>query len=327
MVTSSCSSNQKASSSGGFTLVEILVAVSIATILLGILLSVIGQTSTIWRLSSEKIEAFQGARTAFDLLTRNLSQATLNTYLDYDSNTAPTRYLRKSELAFTCGPAGTNGFPGAANTGQAVFFQVPLGYSTNTNNAGLTDLLNTCGYYIDFTKNTDLPPHVSAASNPYRYRLMQILVPAENDKIYTSDSLPTGWFSDFSSQSTIAADNVILLILRPQDPGASSPDITDNYTYDSWKNATDTIPQPITANQLPPVIQVTMVAIAEISAKHLEKGSTEPSVITTALKDKFQITSDYQKNLDQLESYLSAHKIQYRVFTSLVPIRESKWSK
>ncbi|XHR31183.1 MAG: Verru_Chthon cassette protein C [Chthoniobacteraceae bacterium] len=317
--------------SRGFSLLEVMVAMGVFSLLLAILLSVIRQTSTVWKRSSEKIEAFQGARIGFDLLTRNLSQATLNTYLDYDSTTAPTRYLRKSELAFVCAPAGTSSFPGTANTGQAVFFQAPLGYSAVTDNAPLTSLLNPCGYYISFSTNTDIPAHVltsSAASNPSRYRLMQLLVPAESNAIYSSGSNSMDWFLNNTSKATIVADNVILLVLRPQDPGSTAADITTNYTYNTETNAADN-PQPVTANQLPPVIQVTMVAIDENSAKRLENGSSQPVAIQSALAGKFQISSDsaFQKDLADLEAALVKSKIEYRVFSSAVPIRESKWSK
>ncbi len=317
----------------GFSLLEVMVAMGVFSLLLAILLSVIRQTSTVWKRSSEKIEAFQSARIGFDLLTRNLSQATLNTYLDYDSSTAPTRYLRKSELAFVCGPAGTGPFPGTANTGQAVFFQAPLGYSAVTANAPLTSLLNTCGYYISFSTNTDIPAHVLnsanlTAVNPSRYRLMQLLVPTESNGIYSGGTNSTDWFTNNSGKATIAADNVILLILRPQDPSSTPSDITTDYTYNTETNAASN-PQPITANQLPPVIQVTMVAIDETSAKRLESGSSQPAAIQSALAGKFQTSSDtaFKKDLSDLETALIKSNIEYRVFSSAVPIRESKWSK
>ena len=104
-----------------FTLVEILVSLGVLAILLLISAEVIGTVQTTWTSTNARVSQFREARTAFDIITRNLSQATLNTYLDYDNNyltaadpaaattTAPTRYERKSDLRFVCGPAGTGG--------------------------------------------------------------------------------------------------------------------------------------------------------------------------------------------------------------------------
>src|SRR5471030_3102628 len=71
----------------GFTLVEILVAAVITVVLVGILLQITTLASKTVTLSTQKLSAFASARTAFDTITKNLSQATLNTYLDYyDAN-------------------------------------------------------------------------------------------------------------------------------------------------------------------------------------------------------------------------------------------------
>ena len=311
-----------------FTLIEMLTAVTIGVLIVVILLGMIGQVSGIYRRSTGKIEAFQSARVGFDLMVRNLSQATLNTYLDYDNDAAPTTYLRKSELRFVIAASGSEETPGTANTGEAVFFQAPLHYVVDTADYGGTDsLLNACGYYVSFTTNSTLPPHVSSLSNPYRYRLMQMLVPAESNTVYASGGT-TSWFTGSAplADVTPVADNVIALLIRPQDPASTPPDVTPDYTDDTLLDATNS-PQPATANQLPPVLQVTLVAIDEASAKRLENGSTPPAAITSAMNGKFQTVADYQADLDALQTALTAAHIQYRVFSSTVPLRESKWTK
>jgi len=311
---------------GAFTLIEMLVSTAIVVVLLVLMISVVVQASAVWQRSSGTVEAFQSARLAYDVITRNLSQATLNTYLDYDSASAPTRYLRKSELALQSGPAGTGGLPGTPGTGQAFFFQAPLGYTTNaTNYGGLEGLLSTCGYFVSFTTNNSIPAHVSPTENPFRYRLMQILVPTENNDIYKGNS-GTAWFSAYTNTVRPVADNIIALIIRPQDPAATPPDIGTNYSYDTRKDAL-TSPQPNTAHQLPPVMQVTMVAIEEAAARRMEAGTSEPAVIAGALSGKFQMPSAYQSDLEALEARLNEARIPYRVFSSAVPIRESKWTK
>jgi uncharacterized protein (TIGR02599 family) len=310
-----------------FTILEILVATTILAILLVLLLSTISAVSTTWRRSTEKIQSFQGAQLAFDSITHNLSQATLNTYLDYDNATSPQRYLRKSELMFISDAAGSNAMPGATNTGQAIFFQAFLGYSTNVNYSGLESLLNPCGYFVSFTTNNAIPAHVTGGNNPYRYRLMQLLVPSETNGIYQGSYGSTGWFTSYTNEAKPVADNVIALIVRPQDPGTSAAGAPNNaYAYNSTLNAMNN-PQPVTANQLPPVVQVTIVAIDESSAKRLENGASQPAAITTALGNRFTDPASYQTDLDALTGSLNSNRINYRVFSSAVPIRESKWTK
>ncbi|XHR30932.1 MAG: hypothetical protein ACFUZC_10275 [Chthoniobacteraceae bacterium] len=313
----------------GFSLLELLTAMMVFSLIMLMLFSVIGQTSKAWQITSSKIDAYQGARVAFDMLTRNLSQATLNTYLDYDDPATPTRYLRKSELAFVTGQSGTAGLPGTPGTGQAVFFQAPTTYTTNTKAyGGMDGLLNACGYYVSFTANTTIPPHISAAkqgTSHYRYRLMQLMVAAENNKVYTSSGSNT-WFTATTDAPHPVTDNVIALIIRAQDPSAAQPDLSANYTYDSQLNAT-AVPQPLTAAQLPPVLQVTMVAIDESCAKRIENGSDQPAIIETALAGKFQIVSQYDIDLKNLEAALLASHMQYRILFATVPLRESKWTK
>lgn len=305
---------------GGFTLIELLVATAVLLTILLVLFSVITQTSSIWKRSTNKIEAFQGARAGFDLVTRSLSQATLNTYIDYDNATNPGGYLRKSELKFFVGQNGANGMPGTAGTGQGVFFQAPLNHTLSAASySGLDSLLNTCGFYVSYTTNSGLPTHVPGNKNPYRYRLMQMLVPVEKNQIYTASG--RDWFSTNTNYAATVADNVIALIVRAQDPSATTPDISSDYSYDSTLNSTNN-PQPTTANQLPPVLQITMVAIDEASAARID-----PSVVTTALTGKFGTTTNYDSDISQLESDLLKAGYDCRIFVSAVPIRESKWTK
>lgn len=312
-----------------FSLVELMVAVAVLAVMLGILFSVLSSASSLWRGTNDRIEAFQGARAAFDLIGRNLSRATLNTYFDYDNPNDPRRYLRQSELKFLAGPAG-GALPGTVSSGQAVFFQFPGSYTTNpAAYGGLKDLLNTCGYYVSYTTNTTIPGHVTNAANPFRFRLMQLLAPAEATSVYHPVAGGGNkWFADLSHHALPVADNIIALVVRLQDPAASPADVTDNYQYDSVQGATND-PQPVTANQLPPLAQITLVAIDEPSAKRLENGSTPPAAITAALAGKFQTQTEaaFSEDLAGLKEALSAAHINFRVFSTSVSLAESKWSR
>ena len=307
----------------GATILELLLGAAVLAMLLAMMLSVLAHASSIWQRASDSAEAFQSARLAFELMTRSIGQATLNTYLDYDDPSNPSRYLRKSELAFACGPAGTGSMPGTPGTGQAVFFQAPLSLTSKSDHESLDGLLNTCGFFVSYTTNSAIPQHVKAGSNPRRYRLMQTLVPAEDNSIYKSKT-GDSWFSAFTNNAYPLADNIVALVLSPQDPASSPPDLTGNYTYSTRDN---TVPQPDNAHQLPPAIKVTMVAIAETAANRLSSGDQEPAAISSSLTGKFSDPANYASDLAQLEKSLSGANITYRVFTSTVPIRESKWTK
>lgn len=320
-------SNARPAGRAGFTLVELLVAMAIVMVLVVGILSVLSQVSASWQRASDKVDSFQNARLAFDLLSANLSRATLNTYIDYDDPQRPTRYRRVSDLAFFIGPAGKGGVPGASGTGQAVFFQLPAGYTANHQNFGkLRSLLNTCGYFVEFGQNSAIPNHVRNTSNPWRFRLMQVLEPAEENAIYDSfDS--RNWITQIRTPAVPIADNVIALIIRAQDPGAIPPDLSSDYTYDSRSGA-ETTPQPVTAHQLPPVLLVTMIVLDEKSARRIEDGSSEPAVITKALSGKFTSQSEeqFKRDLRDVEDALKEARLNYRVYSTSISLKESKWS-
>jgi len=315
----------------GFTLLEILVASAVLALLVLGLVSVTGQSGQAVRAATGKIEASQSARAGFDLLARNLGQATLNTYWRADNPDSPRRYLRSSDLHFVIQQAGVNGigFPG---TGQAVFFQAPLGYTGDAASyGGLPSLLNTVGYYVDF-RPEDLPPLPNAPAPRWRFRLMQMLAPAERMKAFASrdggDSF--GWFSPgvYNDYVQPVADNVIALVLRASRPtGEDIPGLGGKFAYDSRLDANAT-PQPVTAHQMPSAVEVAMVSIAEESANRLAGGgSSPPAVIVSALQGLFQNTASIDDDLGELDKRLSAAGIRFRTYRTSVPILESRWSE
>jgi len=313
------------SSRAGFTILEVMVASVVFVLLLGLLMSTISQTSTVTRRATEKVSAFQGARSAFELLTSKLSQATMNSYWDYDSPTTPTKYIRKSELHFVVGPAGQTPLPGTSGTGQAVFFQAPGGVGDATY-GGMENLLNAHGYYIQYIKEEELSFRTSAPKK-FRYRLMQAIVDTEDLQVYSSNET-TGkdWIKDYNS--AVLAENIVYMAIWPRKTASedsTGATLTSNFSYNS-RNGASNSPQPETANQLPPTLQVTMVAIDETSAARFCTTSTPPTQITGALAELFQVsnTTDFDADLDKLTTSLAQNNIQFRVFTSIVPMRESK---
>jgi uncharacterized protein (TIGR02599 family) len=323
----------------GFTLIEMLTGIVVAAILVGMMLTMTSLVSTTVRTADNKMDAFQSAQAGFDLMTQKLSDATLNTYYDYDVPAAPKTYIRRSDLHFFIAQnASLNAiFPAAnADSGQSVFFQVPAGYSNNAAYANTQGLLNACGYFVQFGTDQNYWPSIFAGGNAhYRYRLMQTIQSTELNGIFTDAEGTTpetspAWISSLSAGALPVAENVIALIIWPrrsptEDASTGATPISSDYQYNSRQG----LPTPavqIQSEQLPPILQLTMVAIDANSAARLENGSTPPAVIQQALAGKFTATANYNTDMTQMETMLTAAKIRYEVLTSSITLRESKWS-
>ncbi|XHR30631.1 MAG: prepilin-type N-terminal cleavage/methylation domain-containing protein [Chthoniobacteraceae bacterium] len=309
----------------GFTILEVLVATTVLTLLLAIMLAVMNQTSSTVMCASAKIDAFATARSTFDIIVGKLSQATLNTYWDYDDPSLPRHYLRKSDLQFLT-RANTQ-YPGY---GQEIFFQVPESYSSNANYQGTEGILNACGYFVRYSNDDNFRPGV-VNNKRWRYRLMEAIQPTEEMQVFRlAANDDTAWATNISMTNAIPlCENVIALIVWPRlSAGAdvTGTQLTSNYQYDSQKNA-NSYPQPITANQLPPTVQVTLVVIDDASAVRLDTHSdTPPQVIYNALQNKFTDVTKYQQDLSSLASILTTHRIKYQIRNISVVLQESKWS-
>jgi uncharacterized protein (TIGR02599 family) len=345
----------------GFTLVEVLASLAVLSVMVTILTGLLGQTMSTWQFTTSKAEEFRGARAAFDSMTRRLSQATLNTYWDYDSPTAPTKYLRQSDLRFLACSTRTleaSPLPAVARPTHGVFFQAPLGYVNTTDFEGLTNLLNTWGYFVEFNSDQNFrPPFLTPAEAPirHRYRLMELMEPSNELSIYkfgagkTWIENPLNFVGDPSakpplpSKTHVLAENVVALILLPklatkEDPSGIA--LAPNYTYDS--TTTNTNPALNTKNQLPPLVQVTLIAIDEKSAARLTPSSFNGGTPPVDLLDpaRFAAAVDYEEDLAETKARLEGkdlvsstgqslanRPLNYRIFTTHVSLRAAKWSR
>lgn len=196
--------------SRAFTLVELLLSMTILSVLMVVVVNVIGVVQQQWTRANSKVTAFREARMAFDLITRNVSQATLNAYWTTIDNPLPndaagqarfqsTNYIRKSELQFVSGPttgllAGATGQPNLY-PGHAVFFQAPLGVTRLVAGAGgaivntenMVNLLCARGYFVSWGDDQGFRPAflpANVVSPRFRYRLMEYSPTAESNTIY-----------------------------------------------------------------------------------------------------------------------------------------------
>ena len=139
----------------------------------------------------------------------------------------------------------------------------------------------------------------------------------------------------------VMADNVIALVILPKlsekDRDPAAPDkigtLAPEYQYDSWrvlKKDAGTVgdANSVRDNKLPPIVQVIMVAIDETSAVRLSTASVPDWTIRDKqLFTKVDKEADLLADLALLEKRLQDDKVNYRVFSTDVVIRSSKWSK
>lgn len=345
----------------GFSLIEMMAAMAILTVLMLIIFGIVQATSSAWKKSTGRIESLQNARATFESMTRRLSQATLNTYYDYfDKDRDPSQaaaydgpdvYGRQSELHFVSGKALVGG-----QVTHAVFFQAPLGYSDdNANYGGLDQLMNACGYYIVHGKDPVRPSFWDTFTSPpkeeYRYRLMDYLQPSQKFNLYTSTSFASSgggfnWIGDGLSSGGYArtlAQNIVALVILPERSPQEEAEakikglapLAADFEYDSrpkpgeWKTGA----QPVKMHQLPPLVKVVMVAIDDASAAKLEKGAAMPDLGQAQLfKDAGRLDSDlaqFENVLNALPGNMAGNtiKLNYRVFQTEVALRGAKWSE
>lgn len=309
-----------------FTLIELLVASSVLVIMLVIVVSITNQTTDVWRKSNARIEAFQAARNAFTSITQQLSQATLNTYWDYDNPNAPARYVRQSELHFIVDDAA-NLLPTGTYSGQAIFFQTPANRSA-TDYDGMTGLLNACGFWVEYGSNAAwLPAHVDAAAATERYRLFQWTEETESLAVYSPNAASqNAWIAPVRGQNALpVADNVVALFIWAREEQSSTP-VLNQYRYNSRKQNPAGDQLPVEVNQLPPVVEIALVAIDEPSALRL--GTSLKSEMEACFNGLFATdpATDFTQDFATLESRLAERQVAFRIFTSVVPLKEAKWS-
>jgi uncharacterized protein (TIGR02599 family) len=166
----------------------------------------------------------------------------------------------------------------------------------------------------------------------------------------------TDWYKPAVNQTSppcrVLAENIVALIITPrlskqdeqnlpsslQSPNPDYSALAPNYSYDSSlaMNSGQSMSTPFTdpKSQLPPVVQVTLVAIDEASADRLNLTASSGDIF--GLGGKFNATINYSNDLfikpgasssASLENTLVARKVNYRIFTTSVAIRAAKWSR
>lgn len=290
-----------------------------------------------------QVYQFKEARSAFEAITQKLSQATLQTYWDYEYATSggrqiPLRYVPQSELRFVTGQAQPLLGEPDAPPSHAVFFNAPLGFSNDDEYREFTGLLNSWGYYLEFSDGSRFqPPFVSEFGSVWqprhRFRLIEFRQPSEELSIYSQPAGSNEWFRNRNPlYCRVVAENIIAMVIQPLESradveqrnqtyggNATVTSIAPNYSYDS---ADPSLP-PSSRHQLPPLVRVTLVALDEGAAVRLDQGGTQPELVQPGW---FANSANFDNDLAQLEQSLREQRLNYRVFSSTVALRAAKWT-
>lgn len=323
--------------SDGFTLVELMVSISVLAVIFLIASYIIEGAHRTWRVTEASVTQYQEARSSFESMGQRIARAQLNPRLDYEyRNMLPVRYKKETELHFLNGRAEDLVGGGSSRPGHAIFFQAPLGMSWDPRYHDLNHLLNAWGFFVEYGSDEAWAPSI-VRSNPryqprYRFRLMEFRQPAEDLVIYsTFDPADRSWYRDYLTPENVkvVAENVIALVLTPLSPGERDPHwLAPEYAYDS--RMPESMGNPAVArairHELPPVVRITLIAIDEKTALRFETEEGEPPEELMVFKvAPFARAEEYDQDLAEVEKHLDSISAGYRVFTSTVAIRNAKW--
>jgi uncharacterized protein (TIGR02599 family) len=321
----------------GFSLVELMVAMVITALIAGLLLVILQSTSDLWRQNTGRSQTFSSARAAFETISRTLASATLNTYLDYfdssrlirqsgDLNFRPDVYGRNSDLHFVTGNNLVNG-----QQGGAMFFTAPMDFEEGNAARSTGGQLNGVGFFVRFGPDPTLPAFID--QNPSRYRLYQFFQPTGQLKVMNPGFSGNQWFTSDTNPPPgrfcyPLANNIVAFAVLPKLSSLEDEDLdslSTDYSYDSrmgWGGG----PQPSGMHQLPPVVRVVMVALDETSANRIENGTTAPDLGFDPAT-VFDDPAELEGSLKDITDALSERGMNYRVFSTEIPIRTAKWSQ
>lgn len=150
----------------GFTLLELLIAMSVLSIILLVLTSMTNTASSAWMRSEERVESSQSARAALELLSREMTPATIDTCQQF--------VVMPAETLSECGASG------AVDHSQVAFWMAPLGKDGD---------LRAVGYYLQRVDERRF------------YRLKRIYIGPENEDYY-----PAGFDPENPTDPSILAD-------------------------------------------------------------------------------------------------------------------------
>ena len=349
------SSRSGQSRRSGFTLIELMVSISILAVLFLMLSTILGDSVSSWRTAESRFSQFRESQAAFETMVRRIQGAIINPYLDYeypdgDKTKTPLKYVRSSDLHFVCGIATGGGraspsvIQGHPSVTHAMFFHGAFGDHNTPEWDGLGNLVNSWGYYLEYGSDSAERAtflETEAEIEPQnRFRLKELQVPAElvttfSDKLNTATNSSElyAWFRDNVNavNSHTIAENIIALIITPLEPDPAegvSSELSPNYYYDTRAYQHLSFSPEIlerTRHKLPPLIRITLVALDPASAARIDEESPD-SMPDLGISSLFRFADRYEQDMQSLEQKLLEKKLNYRIFSTTIRLRNARWN-
>ena len=173
-----------------------------------------------------------------------------------------------------------------------------------------------------------------------RFRLREFQVPAESVTTFadmlgeaTNANEVYTWFRKHVDGGKVhtLAENIVALVITPLKPDpieGVNNEIAPNYTYDTRAYQHLSFPDEIlesSRHKLPPLLRITLVALDGASATRLA-DSNPSSIPDLGLSGLFQIADNYEDDLAAFEEKLLEKKLNYRVFSTTIRLRNARWS-
>lgn len=312
-------------SAQGWTLVEVLVSMSILALLVVVMAEALNTTQRSWLANRSAAERRQAVDSATGALSRELRQATLQARAGYD--TTLNQVVRDSDLHFVCGPAVElmSGVSGVC--GDAVFFQRPAA------DGNVQRALQARGFFVQYGGDEAWRPSFPTATPVRRrFRLLQFHQPAASLTLFrptsvigqtsrlaqvTSRADLYQWFAQPVSDSTayasmvsVVAENVVAMIVQAT-PGSARCYDTRRYQWEA--GSADAV---VSRHQLPGMMDLTLVMVDEAAWARLaaDEADTLAAAVMSFVKGRsWQPGDGTQQGLNGLQQLLQGHRLVARV--------------
>lgn len=332
-------SRRSAQQRGAFTIVELLVSVGLLTTLMLALSAVTESASRAWREGTNRTDTFQSARTALELMTRELAPAVVDTRMQFviGPNTIVANVVRKSNTTLA---------DKFAPESPVLLWMAPLGEN---------GALRCIGYYLHRDEARKFyrlkrifiaPPELPEKPSPYFPRMVSTA--SARDTALRTSPVNASWFTrtwdaaafdeeDPDNKDAVvssAADGVIALWAQPIDllgnpmpllsKAKNHPKSVLDYNSAAYFQVATTKPfdsgslvylaetgQSMKANRVPAAVELTLVTI---DSTVLQRGLLIPEQVNV------QTTAgvlDVAASVKAFEEKLRANHIHTaRVFTA-----------
>ncbi|HSI86947.1 MAG: type II secretion system protein J [Candidatus Methylacidiphilales bacterium] len=263
-----------------FTLIELMVAGALLMVLLGILFSVINNTTSVISRATEQIDVTRVARESLDLIGRDISKAAL-----------PWNRTSTNSLQFLLNPSGA---PASMSNPDSLFWQAPVARNDGRGNMAII------GYFVLRDLQTATPTKT-------RLQLRRAFIEAQSssgaaNSEYIIYSNPTAWasstvFGNFAPATTDAdnlaaqkgwvADGVLGMWVRLLDR-TGTPLTASTFdsrqaasTFLDSKNTTNKVTYPTNYSVLPSFVEVSLVCVAPRQVVRIKSLPAAPTTSAT----------------------------------------------